>query len=220
MSAASAATASADGLDASSAAQSAAAATAGTPPSMGALLSAPAAPDGAAASAADAAARPADGGGAAPAMPLTSDHHAILAATALLSRDSASLDEDVELKMVLCVNSDLPMSKGKIAAQVGHAVLGAWLDACGAGRADWIEWARAWNSRAAAKISLKMEAKDMDAIAAAAAAAGLPSCIIEDAGRTEIPAGSRTVLAIGPAPKQLIDAITGPRGAFPLRLLA
>ncbi|KAJ9508908.1 hypothetical protein QJQ45_028225, partial [Haematococcus lacustris] len=39
--------------------------------------------------------------------------------------------------------------------------------------------------------------------------AGLPTYIVHDAGRTQIPAGSQTVLAIGPAPKSTIDGITG-----------
>lgn len=40
-----------------------------------------------------------------------------------------------------------------------------------------------------------------------------------DAGRTQIAAGSRTVLGIGPAPVALIDAVTGKEGQFPLKLL-
>jgi PTH2 family peptidyl-tRNA hydrolase len=39
--------------------------------------------------------------------------------------------------------------------------------------------------------------------------AGLPCYLVRDAGRTQIPAGSQTVLAIGPAPKSKINDITG-----------
>ncbi len=42
-----------------------------------------------------------------------------------------------------------------------------------------------------------------------ARAQGMIACSIQDAGRTQIAAGSRTVLAIGPGPKSLIDKITG-----------
>lgn len=42
-----------------------------------------------------------------------------------------------------------------------------------------------------------------------AKAAGIGTYIVFDAGRTQIPAGSQTVLAIGPAPKSQIDQITG-----------
>lgn len=80
---------------------------------------------------------------------------------------------------------------------------------------------QAWLYRAQAKITLKVDnEKDMDAIAAAARAAGIAVCAIEDAGRTEVEPGTRTVLGIGPAPKADIDKITGPKGKFPLRLLA
>jgi peptidyl-tRNA hydrolase len=43
----------------------------------------------------------------------------------------------------------------------------------------------------------------------AAQADGLPAYLVTDAGRTQIAAGSKTVLAIGPAPKSRIDQITG-----------
>lgn len=37
----------------------------------------------------------------------------------------------------------------------------------------------------------------------------LPTYMVADAGRTQIAAGSRTVLAIGPGPKSVIDQVTG-----------
>ncbi len=78
----------------------------------------------------------------------------------------------------------------------------------------------AWESRAQAKIALKVDGEEvMDNIEREARARGLVTYIVTDAGRTQIPAGSRTVLAIGPAPVQDIDAITGPRGLFPLSLM-
>lgn len=39
--------------------------------------------------------------------------------------------------------------------------------------------------------------------------ADLVTEVIRDAGRTQIPAGSRTVCVIGPGPTRLIDMITG-----------
>lgn len=135
-----------------------------------------------------------------------------------LDHDCKSLPDDVECKVVLCVNQSLNMSKGKTAAQTGHASVGAFMEALREPR--WKEWALAWNFRGAAKITLRIDdTEQMARVEAAAEAAGLPTYTVEDAGRTEIPAGSLTVLAIGPAPKQLIDAITGPKGSMPLRLL-
>ena len=46
-------------------------------------------------------------------------------------------------------------------------------------------------------------------LAARAVAAGLPAYIVRDAGRTQIAAGSQTVLAVGPAPKSAVDRVTG-----------
>ena len=126
--------------------------------------------------------------------------------------DSAFLAPDVDLKMVVCVRQDLGMSKGKVAAQCGHAVLGAYKIA----RRAAPEYVKAWEWRGQAKIVLKVENEaDLDALAAAARAAGLPYTVIEDAGRTEVEPGTRTVIGIGPAPRGDIDAITGK-----LRLLA
>jgi peptidyl-tRNA hydrolase len=130
--------------------------------------------------------------------------------------DSALVPDGVELKLVCCVRSDLKMSPGKIAAQVGHAVLGA----VNLSRRVNPEFVKAWEFRAQAKITLKVDDEaTMDAIVAAARAAGLPAVVIEDAGRTEVEPGTRTVLSIGPAPRGDIDAITGPKGRFPLGLL-
>lgn len=132
------------------------------------------------------------------------------------SLEDGDLPDEVELKMVVLVRSDLNMSKGKIAAQVGHAVLGAYRVATRLVP----EYCKAWIFRAQAKITLKVEDEAMmDGVAAAARDAGLPVCVIEDAGRTEVEPGTRTVCGIGPAPKAEIDVITGPKGKFPLRLL-
>ena len=132
--------------------------------------------------------------------------------------DSDVVPPETELKMIFAVRSDLGMSKGKIAAQVGHATLACYRSAISEPLSR--EWVRAWLHRAQAKITLKVDSEaEMDAILAAATAAQLPCEVIEDAGRTEVAPGARTVLAIGPAPKALIDKITGPKGSHPLRLL-
>ena len=44
---------------------------------------------------------------------------------------------------------------------------------------------------------------------AAAMSLSLTAKVIHDAGRTQIAAGSATVLGIGPAPKSLVDQVTG-----------
>jgi peptidyl-tRNA hydrolase, PTH2 family len=112
-----------------------------------------------------------------------------------------------DYKMVLCVNHGLGMGKGKIGAQCGHAALGAvqrW-------RTPSTEpHFRRWEQGGQPKIALKVrDDGELDALEAKARAAGLPTYVVHDAGRTQIAAGSRTVMAVGPAPKSRIDAVTG-----------
>jgi peptidyl-tRNA hydrolase, PTH2 family len=60
-----------------------------------------------------------------------------------------------------------------------------------------------------AKIAVKVELEsEIYDLMAAAKAAGLVTYLVEDAGRTQIAAGSKTVLAIGPAPASALDKIT------------
>lgn len=47
------------------------------------------------------------------------------------------------------------------------------------------------------------------ALRAEARRQGLATYLVQDAGRTQVEPGSRTVLAIGPAPKSQIDLVTG-----------
>ncbi len=61
-----------------------------------------------------------------------------------------------------------------------------------------------------AKVCLKVPTEaELQQLRALATQAGLVSYQVEDAGRTQIAAGSRTVLAIGPAPVKELDNITG-----------
>mmetsp|Transcript_13823 Transcript_13823/g.24184 ORF Transcript_13823/g.24184 Transcript_13823/m.24184 type:complete len:171 (+) Transcript_13823:85-597(+) len=112
-----------------------------------------------------------------------------------------------ELKMVLCVNEGLKMGKGKIGAQCAHAAVGA----CQRHRAGKNEALfKHWEWFGATKIALRLQDSDeMDKLETAAATAGLFTYIVCDAGRTQIPAGSQTVLAIGPGPKSAVDKVCG-----------
>ena len=60
-----------------------------------------------------------------------------------------------------------------------------------------------------AKVVLKVDyEKEMYELLNKAKDAGIVAYVVEDAGRTQIAAGSRTVLALGPAPNTVIDRIT------------
>eukprot|EP00922_Rhytidocystis_sp_ex-Travisia-forbesii_P030635 GHVS01045229.1.p1 GENE.GHVS01045229.1~~GHVS01045229.1.p1 ORF type:complete len:169 (-),score=20.37 GHVS01045229.1:508-1014(-) len=111
-----------------------------------------------------------------------------------------------ECKMVLCVRTDLSMGKGKIAAQCGHAVIGAYRQAVKK-EASILQM---WSRHGEGKIVLKIpDEQEMFQLCQKAKQAGLNHYLVCDAGRTQIPSGSVTVLAIGPGPIKQVDEITG-----------
>ena len=108
-------------------------------------------------------------------------------------------------KMVFCVNTTLKMSKGKIAAQCGHAAVACYrlgIKHCPNG-------VRAWERTGSAKIAVQCTSSDQfPAIAEAARQKGIPCYIVEDAGRTQIAAGAQTVLGLGPAPTSVYQNVS------------
>mmetsp|Transcript_19697 Transcript_19697/g.34594 ORF Transcript_19697/g.34594 Transcript_19697/m.34594 type:complete len:202 (+) Transcript_19697:45-650(+) len=112
---------------------------------------------------------------------------------------------DGAFKMVFCVNMDLKMGKGKIAAQCGHATLGAYLQA----KKHSPSAVKCWEWIGQKKIAVKCP--DLDQLLEAEAkarAAGLITYVVRDAGHTQIAAGSQTVLAIGPAPEKAFAGVS------------
>lgn len=115
-------------------------------------------------------------------------------------------DEDEEYKMVMCVRTDLKMQRGKVAAQCGHAVLGAYRAARRSRDASVRGAVQTWGRQGQAKIALAFpdgEAALLD-LQRRARELGLPTYVVADAGRTQVAAGSLTVLAIGPGTKKYI----------------
>ncbi|KDN38033.1 peptidyl-tRNA hydrolase II [Tilletiaria anomala UBC 951] len=111
-----------------------------------------------------------------------------------------------ECKLVLVVRTDLKMDKGKIAAQCSHATLACYKAMQKQNPSLLQHWERYGQTKVALKISTEEE---MLALERRAKSAGLCARSILDAGRTQIAAGSRTVLGIGPGPVKLVDQITG-----------
>lgn len=98
------------------------------------------------------------------------------------------------------------MGKGKIGAQCGHATLGAYRIAIRHCQSA----IRSWERFGQAKIALKIEDDEkLMHLHEKAKALGLVVYYVEDAGRTQIAAGSKTVLAIGPGPEAIINSVTG-----------
>ncbi|KAG4300550.1 hypothetical protein PCK1_003191 [Pneumocystis canis] len=60
------------------------------------------------------------------------------------------------------------------------------------------------------KIVLQVETEaEFRTLYSRAKSLGITSCMIHDAGRTQIEPNSATVIGIGPGPKSVIDQITG-----------
>ncbi|MDA4113798.1 MAG: peptidyl-tRNA hydrolase Pth2 [Thaumarchaeota archaeon] len=111
-----------------------------------------------------------------------------------------------EIKQVMVVRTDLEMGKGKIAAQVAHAAL----ESAEEGMRRQASWYQEWKAQGQAKVVLKASGDaQLHELFKKARSMGLPSSLIQDAGRTQLEPGTVTCLAIGPAPVELIDKITG-----------
>ena len=109
-------------------------------------------------------------------------------------------------KQVIVFRSDLKLSKGKTAAQAGHAAVSAAEEA----RKHRKDWFFPWLEEGQRKIAVKVKnEKEMSELEMKAKDLGLPTALIIDRGLTEIPAGTVTCLGIGPAPTEKIDKITG-----------
>ena len=121
-------------------------------------------------------------------------------------RPLRSLSLDEKLKMVFVVNHELKMGKGKIAAQVAHAAVKATL-ACGEQDPSLLD---AWFKTGQKKICVKGDsAHHLDHLSSDAKKNGILVNKIHDAGHTQIPAGSFTVLALGPCRDEDVEIITG-----------
>lgn len=109
-------------------------------------------------------------------------------------------------KMVIVARNDLKLSKGKLAAQVGHAAVDCALKCMKHDRRAF----DAWHGEGQKKTVLKVGSeKELYPLKADAERAGLSTALIKDAGHTEVAPGTVTVLGIGPGPEDLIDKVTG-----------
>lgn len=104
------------------------------------------------------------------------------------------------------VRVDLGMSVGKTAVQVAHGAVSA----AEAARNGWKEWWSKWMDEGQCKVVLKVRSKEellkFDELAEGDK---LPKALVMDRGLTEVPPGTVTCLAIGPAPVDKVDKLTG-----------
>jgi len=108
-----------------------------------------------------------------------------------------------EMKQVILVREDLKLSRGKMAAQVSHASVGAVLKSSK-------EDVKKWQAQGMKKTVLKVEnLKELLRCKEDAEDAGLIVDLITDAGHTHLEPGTVTCLGIGPADEDKIDSVTG-----------
>lgn len=109
-------------------------------------------------------------------------------------------------KQAIVVREDLKLSKGKLSAQVAHAAVSCAIKS----QKNKNKYFSDWFLEGQKKVVLKVD--DLDSLLKIfneAKSVGLVTEIIKDAGLTEIPPGTITVLGIGPAPEDEIDKIVG-----------
>jgi PTH2 family peptidyl-tRNA hydrolase len=120
---------------------------------------------------------------------------------------SRNVDSDeFEYKMVIVARKDLVLSAGKLAAQVAHAAVDCALFS----KAKKPRWFGPWKREGAKKVVVEVETlAEFYVLKEKAEDLGIMTSLVTDAGHTEIPEGTTTVLGIGPAPNNIIDQVTG-----------
>jgi len=108
-----------------------------------------------------------------------------------------------EYKQCIVTREDLKLSKGKLAVQVAHAAVTA-SDFADKNERD------SWMKDGQKKVVLKTGTlQDLFLLKESARREGLSTALITDAGLTQIPAGTITVLGIGPAAVEKMDKVVG-----------
>jgi len=106
------------------------------------------------------------------------------------------------MKQVIVVNERLRLPRGKLAAQVAHAAVGAQLTANPNATASWLALGMPKVVFAGRSVEHLLE------LEALARSAGLPVLLVQDAGRTVVPEGTVICVGIGPATEEELAAIT------------
>jgi PTH2 family peptidyl-tRNA hydrolase len=113
---------------------------------------------------------------------------------------------NLEYKMIIVTRTDLKISYGKLAAQVAHAAVVCALET----KKKNSKWFNKWYQQGAKKAIVKVDSlDDFFILQNKAEKLNIVAHIVEDAGYTEIPSGTKTTLGIGPAPENLINQVTG-----------
>ena len=113
---------------------------------------------------------------------------------------------DFEYKMMIVTRNDLKLSHGKLAAQVAHAAVACAFST----KKNNSKWFNKWQNEGGKKAVVKVDCvDDFYPLKEKAEQLKIAAYLVEDAGHTEIPAGTKTALGLGPAPSNIIDQVTG-----------
>jgi peptidyl-tRNA hydrolase, PTH2 family len=106
------------------------------------------------------------------------------------------------MKLAIVVRKELGMRTGKIAVQVAHASVDAYI------KGD-SKKVLEWHGKGQHKIVLKVPTgKDLLELYLTAESLGLPVCEVIDFGLTQVEPGTVTCIAIGPDEDYKIDEVT------------
>lgn len=108
-------------------------------------------------------------------------------------------------KQVIAVRTDLGMSRGKMAVQVAHGAVSSAERVRVSSQDVWRAWLREGQKKVAVKVASEEELLELRR---KASSQSLPHALIRDAGMTELPPGTVTVLGIGPGLASKIDEVT------------
>lgn len=110
-------------------------------------------------------------------------------------------------KMVIVCNKALPLTKGKLAAQVAHAACGIVMNSAPQHQSAISKWSKF----GAAKIVVSLDNWELESprLMKSALSANLPVFLVRDAGLTQLDPGTETCFAIGPGSADVVDNITG-----------
>ncbi len=108
--------------------------------------------------------------------------------------------------MVIAFRKDIDLGKGKIAAQVAHAAVSCAISSQKHHRKTFHDWIDEGQRKVVIRVS---GIEELYRLKEKAESAGIQTCLITDAGLTQIPPGTVTCLGIGPDEEEKLDQITG-----------
>jgi len=108
-----------------------------------------------------------------------------------------------KIKQIIVVNESLKLPRGKLAAQVAHAAVAAFLEASEGAKQMWL-------AAGMPKVVLSIDSAELlTELEREANCRGIPAYMVADAGRTVVPAGTITCLGLGPADADELNELTG-----------